>query len=140
MTAQTILPTGENLRIMRKACGISINDSVLLANRFAEEMGSEIVFTKRSLRRFENIGVNEKSYGKTPPTLAELHILLRVYNGAPSFLIYGIKPVLYPFKHEKRRNRAYFTTPMIELMSDITSWPQARKDQFFAFYESFMKR
>lgn len=140
MNALYTLPNGDNLRMMRIAAGLQIAESVEQANKIAEKTNSKIRFTARSLRRFENIGINETSYGKTPPTLAELYILLMVYNGTPSYLLLGIKPVVYPIEHDHKRRRGFFNAPMIKIMGDIASWPQERQQLFFDFYKAFIKR
>ena len=131
------LPDGRNLKEMRKATGITVDDAVLLANKLAQEMQSDIKFSARSIRRFENIGIST-AYGKIPPTLAELYILLRTYSGTPSYLLLNIKPMLFPFEHDDKRHKGFFSTSMIQLMSDITSWPLSRQFQFFEFYKDFI--
>lgn len=136
----TTLPTGANLRAMRKAARMNIKEAIERANWIASSLKSDVVFSNRSLRRFENIGINEKSYGKTPPTYEELNILLRTYNGSPGYLLLNVTPTLFPIEHFDKHKRTFFTDEMIQLMSDIGSWPLSRQHLFFEFYQKFIKR
>lgn len=139
MNNEPELPNGRNLKRMRKGAGITVDDAALLANKLAQEMQSDIKFSARSIRRFENIGISS-AYGKTPPTLAELYLLLRVYSGTPSYLLLNIKPMLFPFEHDNKRHQGFFSTSMIQLMGDIASWPLSRQFQFFEFYREFINK
>lgn len=134
------LPNGSNLRAMRKATGMSIQEALDRSNWIASELKSDVIFSKRSLRRFENIGINETSYGKTPPTYEEINILLRTYNGSPGYLLLNVTPILFPIEHFDKHKKTFFTNEMVQLMSDIGSWPLARQHQFFEFYQNFIRR
>lgn len=134
------LPTGNNLKAMRKAAGKSIKETVVAANAMALALKSDITFSQRAIRRFENIGVNEKTYGKTPPTYAQISILLRVYNGTPGYLLLNMTPITYPLEHYDKLQGSFFTPQMTQLMSDIGSWPLSRQHLFFEFYKSFIRK
>lgn len=134
------LPTGANLRAMRKATGMNIEEAQERANWIASELKSEVVFSERAMRRFENIGINEKSYGATPPTYTELNILMRTYNGSPGYLLLNVTPVLFPIEHFNKHKKTFFTSEMVQLMSDIGSWPLSRQTLFFEFYQHFIRR
>ncbi len=133
------LPNGNNLKVMREAAGMSITESVIAANITADKMNAHLKFSARSLRRFENIGISER-YGRTPPTLAELYILMQIYSGTPSYMILGQKPVLYPIQHNTKRKNGFINPDMVEVMGEIASWPRQRQQQFFEFFENFIKR
>ena len=134
------LPNGTFLRDIRKASGLDMDEAIERANLIATELGvsDRIRFSERSMRRFENIDINNV-YGKTPPTYAELNILMRTYNGAPGYLILGIEPAGYPVDQFDRHKSSFFTNDMIGLMSDIASWSLSRQHTFFQFYKEFVK-
>lgn len=132
------LPTGDNLRAMREAAGMKLGEARKRANRIAKELGSDIHFSDRAMRRFEKIGIDDKTYGRTPPTYAELNVLMRTYNGSPGYLIINVKPVLFPFAHFDKHKANFFTDDMVQLMSDIGGWPLSRQHQFFEFYKNFI--
>ena len=134
-----LLPTGTNLRDMRKAAKLSIPQATDWANEISQELKSDVKFNKHAMRRFESIGLNT-SYGITPPTYAELNILMRAYNGSPGYLILGVKPVSYPINLFSAHKKVFFSDDMIMMMSDIASWPLSRQHIFFEFYRSFVKR
>ena len=136
MNAQ--LPNGDNLRAMRLAAGMTMAEARKRANEIAKQLDPDISFSDRSMRRFEKIGINE-TYGKTPPTYAELNILMRTYNGSPGYLLINIKPVLFPFENFDKHKANFFTDDMGKLMSDIGGWSLARQHQFFEFYKNFIK-
>jgi hypothetical protein len=133
------LPNGSNLQTMRTAANMTIKESVIAANLLANEIDENMVFSERSLRRFENIGISDR-YGKTPPTLAELYILMHIYSGTPSYLMLGQKPVLYPIQHNTKRRNGFINQQMVDVMGEIASWPRVRQQQFFEFFDTFVKR
>mgnify|MGYP003385756887 CR=1 FL=1 len=136
MNAQ--LPNGDNLRAMRLAAGMTMKEARKRANEIAKQLDPEISFSDRAMRRFEKIGIDE-TYGKTPPTYAELNILMRTYNGSPGYLLINIKPVLFPWEHFDKHKATFFTDNMIELMNDIAGWPLSDQHLFFEFYKKFVK-
>lgn len=133
------LPTGESLREMRNAAGMKLEEARKRANLIAKELDSDIYFSTRAMRRFELIGIDEKTYGKTPPTYAQLNILMRTYNGSPGYLLINIKPILFPWEHFDKHKATFFTDDMVQLMNDIGGWPLARQHQFFEFYKAFIR-
>ncbi len=131
------LPNGASLRAMRLAAGMTYSEARKRANAIAEALESDVYFSDRAMRRFERIGIDE-TYGKVPPSYAELNILMRTYNGSPGYLIIGVKPILFPWKHFDKHKANFFTDDMVRLMSDIGGWPLARQHQFFEFYKNFI--
>ncbi|MBL4798096.1 MAG: helix-turn-helix transcriptional regulator [Oleispira sp.] len=133
------LPNGDNLRAMRLAAGMKMKEARTRANEIAKRLDPEIHFSDRSMRRFERIGIDE-IYGKTPPSYAELNILMRTYNGSPNYLILNIKPVLIPIERTEKHAKSFFNDDMMQLMSEIGGWSLSRQHQFFEFYKNFIKR
>lgn len=136
MNAQ--LPNGDNLRAMRLAAGMTMKEARKRANEIAKQLDPEIYFSDRSMRRFEKIGIDE-TYGKTPPSYAELNVLLRTYNGSPGYLLINVKPTLFPIEHFDKHKKTFFTNEMIQIMSDIGSWSLSDQHLFFEFYKRFIK-
>lgn len=135
----SFLPNGDSLRAMRNAAGMKLEEARTRANLIAKQLNSDIHFSDRAMRRFELIGIDEKTYGKTPPTYAQLNILMRTYNGSPGYLLINVKPILFPWEHFDKHKATFFTDDMVQLMNDIGGWPLARQHQFFEFYKTFIR-
>ena len=131
------LCTGKRLQDMRTESNLSIEEAVSAANRILTDAGSDMpLFTVKSMRRFENIGVTE-SYGTTPPTLAQLHVLMRIYSGSPGYLMLGIPPVRYPLAAFGNNKDVYFSDDMITLMATLASMSETNRTTFFRFIKTF---
>ena len=83
--------TGERLKSIRIEAGFKAADAVKFCNEDAITNKSKARFNLKKLHRFEEIGLNTR-YGTTPPNYEELNIMMRVYHGSLSYLVYGIPP------------------------------------------------
>lgn len=134
---------GDRLRTMRTEAGYTQKEAVTLANAVAEEEGISERFTLRALRRWELLGTNAhnpRNHGRTPPTLRELYVLLRVYSGSPSYLLMGLEPPLYPMDQYGVYKSAMFKPDMIEVMNELARWSAPRRQLFIEFFREFVKR
>jgi len=139
MKTSVCAATGARLTNMRKAAGMNIKEALEKANHIAVAVGSAVRFSERSMRRFEAIGIRD-TYGTTPPTLEELSILMRTYNGSPGYLLFGISPVSFPVDQFPKYKEIFFADEMVEIMSTIASWPEDRRQEFYRFWYSFVSR
>ena len=134
--------TGERLQRMRMDAAMSQTEAVKRANQFAISSNRPERFSIRAIRRWEKLGTDEhdtKVHGTTPASLAELYILLRIYGGNPTFLMFGIEPVLCGVSELVRLNAQLTEGGMIDCINEVTAWSEHRQKLFMAFFEEFVK-
>jgi transcriptional regulator with XRE-family HTH domain len=121
--------TGDRLKEMRKEAGYSIDEAVALCNLLSDSFGLPESFSRKSLRRFESIG-KTTSYGKTPPSYSELHIIMRVYGGSPGYLIWGLPPRRYPLERYEELSSIYLAPDILEHISFIVGLSLSKRRAF----------
>lgn len=124
---------GDRLVTMRKEAGILKKDVPTLFNRLAKERGLALQIGRRALSRWETLGTprHRPSYGYYPPTLAELEILLDVYNGNPEYLFSGSGP---PIRAPLALNDHH-----LRVIRAMNRWAIERQQEFADHIESFYR-
>lgn len=120
--------TGERLKEIREDAGLSIPEAVRACNYESKQHSSKVRFTRKQIRRFEEIGVNDR-YGTTPPSYEELHLMMRVYNGSFGYLIWGIPPKRYPLEQYEHLVAKYLDPEILDHLDWLANLSSAKRSK-----------